>query len=298
MSRWTRQRRPAKAAGPAGVHRSVIHRMSTHALGSRPLSIHDLRGYKERGEHFPMLTAYDYLSAQILDEAGVPVLLVGDSLGMVVLGYDSTVPVTIDEMLHHTRAVSRGAQRALVVGDMPFMTYQGSADEGLRNAGRFLKEAGASAVKIEGAGRVAELTARMTEAGIPVMGHLGLTPQSVHQLGGFKVQARDDESAQRLLADAKELEDAGAFAVVLECVPAEVGKAVTEALSVPTIGIGAGPGTDGQVLVYHDMLGLTAGRLPRFVKGYANLRADISDAVKAFSSEVATGDYPGPEHTY
>jgi 3-methyl-2-oxobutanoate hydroxymethyltransferase len=272
--------------------------MSTHALGSRPVSIHDLRSYKERGERFPMLTAYDYLSAQILDEAGIPILLVGDSLGMVVLGYDSTVPVTIDEMLHHTRAVSRGAQRALVVGDMPFGTYQGSIDEGLRNAARFLKEAGATAVKVEGAGRVVDLTARMTEAGIPVMGHLGLTPQSVNQLGGFKVQAKDEAAADRLLADARALEEAGAFAVVLECVPADVGVAVTEALSVPTIGIGAGPGTDGQVLVFHDMLGLTAGRLPRFVKPYADLRAGITDAVKAFTAEVASGDYPGPEHTY
>jgi 3-methyl-2-oxobutanoate hydroxymethyltransferase len=272
--------------------------MSVHSLGSRPVSIHDLRTLKERGERFAMVTAYDYLSAQVLDEAGVPVLLVGDSLGMVVLGYDSTVPVTMEEMLHHTAAVRRGASRALVVGDMPFMSYQLSTEEGMRNAGRFLKEAGAHAVKLEGAGPVVELTARLTSTGIPVMAHLGLTPQRVNQIGGFKVQAKDDAAAERLLAEARELEDAGAFALVLECVPAEVGTTVSQALSIPTIGIGAGPGTDAQVLVYHDLLGLTAGRLPRFVKGYADLRGEITDAVKAFSAEVASGDYPGPEHTY
>jgi 3-methyl-2-oxobutanoate hydroxymethyltransferase len=272
--------------------------MSVHAPTTRPVTIHDLRAYKDRGERFAMLTAYDHSSAEILDDAGIPVLLVGDSLGMVVLGYDSTVPVTMDEMLHHTRAVRRGATRALVVGDMPFMSYQGSADEALRNAGRFLKEAGAGAVKVEGAGVVIEHTARLTQAGIPVMAHLGLTPQHVNQLGGFKVQAKDEDAAARLLADALALQDAGAFALVLECVPEAVGTTVTEALDIPTIGIGAGPGTDGQVLVFHDMLGLTQGRQPRFVKPYADLRASIADAVKSFSVEVANGDYPGPEHTY
>jgi 3-methyl-2-oxobutanoate hydroxymethyltransferase len=264
----------------------------------RPVTVADVRAFKERGERFAMLTAYDFLSARILDEAGIPILLVGDSLGMVVLGSDSTVPVTMDEMLHHTRAARRGATRALVVGDMPFMSYQGSPDEALRNAGRFLKEAGASAVKLEGGGPVVDLTARMTAAGIPVMGHLGLTPQSVNQLGGFKVQAREEAAAQQLLDDALALEAAGAFAVVLECVPADVGARVTAALSIPTIGIGAGPGTDAQVLVFHDLLGLTSGRQPRFVKPYADLRGAITDAVKAYSSEVADGVYPGPEHTY
>jgi 3-methyl-2-oxobutanoate hydroxymethyltransferase len=272
--------------------------MSVHSLGARPVSIHDLRAWKDSGERFAMITAYDYLSAQVLDEAGIPVLLVGDSLGMVVLGYDSTVPVTIDEMLHHTRAVRRGAQRALVVGDMPFMSYQGSLDAGLANAGRFLKEGGAHAVKLEGAGPVTELTDRLTSAGVPVMGHLGLTPQSVNQLGGFKVQAKDDAAAERLLTDARELADAGAFAIVLECIPEEVGRTVTESLAIPTIGIGGGRHTDGQVLVYHDLLGMTSDRLPRFVKEYADLRGSITDAVKAFSSEVANGDYPGPEHVY
>jgi 3-methyl-2-oxobutanoate hydroxymethyltransferase len=272
--------------------------MSVHPSGSQPLSIHDLAALKQRGERFTMLTAYDYLSAQILDAAGVPVLLVGDSLGMVMLGYDSTVPVTMDEMLHHTRAVRRGARRALVVGDMPFMSYQGSVDEAVANAGRFLKEGGANAVKLEGGGPVLDVVARLTSIGVPVMGHLGLTPQSVNQFGGFKVQGRDSDDAERILADALALEAAGAFAIVLECVPAELAARVTEALRIPTIGIGAGAATDGQVLVIQDLLGLTDGRLPRFVKQYANLRQEITDAAKAFQHEVAAGDYPGPEHAY
>ena len=271
--------------------------MSVHGT-SRPVSVHDLRAYKERGEQFVMLTAYDYLTAQILDDAGVPVLLVGDSLGMVVLGYDSTVPVTVDEMLHHTRAVRRGAGRAVVVGDMPFGSYQVSVEDGIRNATRFLQEGGATAVKVEGAGPVVDLTARLTQIGVPVMAHVGLTPQSVNQLGGFKVQGRDDDAADRLVDDAVSLAQAGAFAVVVEAVPSEVGRRITAAIDVPTIGIGAGPATDGQVLVVSDMLGLTAGRLPRFVKPYADLRQAMTDAVKAFTAEVASGDYPGPEHTY
>lgn len=268
--------------------------MSVHA--DRPFSIHDLQAMADAGEKIPMLTAYDYLSAQILDEAGIPILLVGDSLGMVVLGYDSTVPVTMEEMLHHTRAVRRGTTRALVVGDMPFGTYQGSIDAGLANAMRFLKEGGAHAVKLEGP--KVELTRRLVEAGVPVMAHLGLTPQSVNQLGGFKVQGRDEAAADRLVEDALALEAAGAFALVLEAVPAELGRRVTEALRIPTIGIGGGADTDGQVLVFHDLLGLTAGRLPRFVKQYATLRNEIIDAAKAYSAEVASGDFPGPEHRY
>lgn len=264
----------------------------------RRVTIHDVRAYKERGERFAMVTAYDFLSAQILDQAGVPVLLVGDSLGMVVLGYDSTLAVTMDEMLHHTRAVSRGSERAVVVGDMPFGSYQASPDEGFRNATRFLKEAGANAVKLEGAGPVVDLTARLVAAGVPVMAHLGLTPQSVNQFGGFKVQGRDDAAADRIADDARALADAGAFALVLEAVPAELGSRITAEVAIPTIGIGAGAGTDGQVLVYHDLLGFTAGRLPRFVKPYADLRQTITDAVKSFAAEVASGDYPGPEHSY
>ncbi|HWB72217.1 MAG TPA: 3-methyl-2-oxobutanoate hydroxymethyltransferase [Egibacteraceae bacterium] len=264
----------------------------------RPVTIHDLRAYKASGERFAMLTAYDYPTAQTLDEAGIPVLLVGDSLGMVGLGYESTVPVTVDEMLHHTRAVRRGARRALVVGDMPFLSFQASSDEAVRNAGRFLKEGGAHAVKLEGAGPVVELTARLTGLGVPVMGHLGLTPQSINQFGGYPVQGRRDDDAARIVGDAQALAEAGAFAIVLECVPAELGRAVTEAVAVPTIGIGAGPHTDGQVLVIHDLLGLSAGRLPRFVKQYTALRSTIADAAKAFQAEVASGDYPGPEHSY
>ncbi|MGH8898010.1 MAG: 3-methyl-2-oxobutanoate hydroxymethyltransferase [Egibacteraceae bacterium] len=263
-----------------------------------PVTIHDLRALKERGERFVMLTAYDYLSAQILDETGIPVILVGDSLGMVVLGYDTTVPVTVDELIHHTRAVRRGARRALVIADMPFMSYQPSLDEGLRNAGRFLKEAGANGVKLEGAGPVVDLTHRLVSIGVPVMAHLGLTPQSVNQFGGFKVQGRDDAAAGRMIADAQALADAGAFAIVVECVPTDLGRRITEAVDVPTIGIGAGPHTDGQVLVFHDVLGLTSGRLPRFVKPYADLRSVITDAAKTFQAEVASGDYPGPEHAY
>lgn len=270
----------------------------TGQVPQRPLTIHDLHAYKERGERFVMLTAYDFPTAQILDEAGVPVLLVGDSLGMVVLGHESTVPVTMADMVHHTRAVRRGARRAVVVADMPFMSYQASVDDGLRNAGRLLKEGGAAAVKLEGAGPVVDLTARLTQSGIPVMAHLGLTPQSVNQLGGFKVQGRAAEAAERIVDDAVSLAQAGAFSVVLECVPVDLGRRVTEAVPAPTIGIGAGPHTDAQVLVVNDLVGLTTGRLPRFVKAYADVRSAIADAAKAFQSEVSSGDYPGPEHAY
>ncbi|MDQ4095362.1 MAG: 3-methyl-2-oxobutanoate hydroxymethyltransferase [Actinomycetota bacterium] len=245
-----------------------------------------------------MLTAYDALSARLLDEAGIPLLLVGDTLAEVMLGYDSTVPVTMDEMLHHTRAVRRGVTNALIVGDMPFMSYQASIEDGMRNAGRFLKEAGARAVKLEGGGRVLELVHRLTESGIPVMGHLGLTPQSVNQFGGYRVQGRAAEDAQRILQDAKDLEAAGIFALVLECVPGELAREVTSTVSVPTIGIGAGPHCDGQVLVYHDMLGITPGKPPKFVKRYAELGDEIARAARHFADEVAAGSYPGPEHSY
>ena len=258
----------------------------------RPVSVHDLREFKERGERFVMLTAYDALTAGALEEAGVPVLLVGDSLGMVVLGHDSTVPVTLEDMIHHTAAVRRGTSRALVVADLPFMSYQVNVDDGMRAAGRLCKEGGAHAVKLEGGGRVLELTGRLVEAGVPVMGHLGLTPQSVHQFGGFKVQGRDDEAAQHIFADAHALQAAGAFALVLEGVPAPLGERVAQALQIPVIGIGAGPGTDAQVLVVTDLLGLGRGRKPRFVKAYADLNTVIADAVKAFTSEVADGVYP------
>ena len=263
-----------------------------------PVTVRDVRGFKERGEKFTMLTAYDALSARLIDEAGIPLILVGDTLGMVMLGYDSTVPVTMEEMLHHTRAVRRGVTDAMIVGDMPFMSYQGSAEDGMRNAGRFLKEGGANCVKLEGGGRVVDLVARLTDSGIPVMGHLGLTPQSVNQFGGYRVQGRTDESAHRIVQDAKDLEAAGIFALVLECVPEHVAAGVTAAVSVPTIGIGAGPHCDGQVLVYHDFLGINTGHLAKFVKKYADLGPQIRDAAKRFDEEVKSGKYPGPEHTY
>jgi 3-methyl-2-oxobutanoate hydroxymethyltransferase len=275
-----------------------VHASVDGAARRRPVSIHDLRAIKERGERFVMLTAYDASSAALLDELEVPVILVGDSLGMVVLGYESTVPVTLDEMLHHTRAVSRGAPNAIVVGDLPFGTYQDGPSQALASATRMLKEAGANAVKLEGGGPMVEVTDHLVRAGIPVMGHLGLTPQSVNQFGGFKVQGREEAAADRLVEDAIALADAGAFAIVLECIPTELGRRVTEAVAVPTIGIGAGPHTDGQVLVWHDLLGLTTGRLPRFVKQYVDLRAEISGAIKAFQHEVTDGEYPGPEHSY
>jgi 3-methyl-2-oxobutanoate hydroxymethyltransferase len=275
-----------------------VHASVDGAARRRPVSIHDLRAAKERGERFVMLTAYDASSAALLDELGVPVILVGDSLGMVVLGYDSTVPVTLDEMLHHTRAVSRGAPNAIVVGDLPFGTYQDGPSQALASATRMLKEAGANAVKLEGGGPMVEVTAHLVRAGIPVMGHLGLTPQSVNQFGGFKVQGREEAAAEQLVEDAIALAEAGAFAIVLECIPTALGERVTEAVPVPTIGIGAGQHTDGQVLVWHDLLGLTSGRLPRFVKQYADLRAEIAGAIKTFQHEVADGEYPGPEHRY
>jgi len=258
----------------------------------------DVQRFKEEGQRFAVLTAYDYLSAKILDEAGIPILLVGDSLGMVMLGYPTTLPVTLDEMLHHTKAVARGARQALLVGDMPFMSYHASVEQAITSAGRFIQEGGMHAVKLEGGGRIVEITRQLTSMGIPVMGHLGLTPQFVHQMGGFKVQGKSDKQAARILADAKELEQAGAFSIVLEGVPADLATRVTKTLRIPTIGIGAGSGTDGQVLVFHDMLGLTTGKAPKFVKRYANLADDITRAAKQYAQEVGDGTFPGPEHSY
>jgi len=258
----------------------------------------DVQRYKDEGKRFAMLTAYDFLSARILDEAGIPILLVGDSLGMVMLGYPTTLPVTLEEMLHHARAVSRGARQALLVGDMPFMSYQASVEDAIRGAGRFVQEAGMHAVKLEGGGRVVEITRQLTEVGIPVMGHLGLTPQFVHQMGGFKVQGKTDAQAAQILADARALEKAGAFSLVLEGVPSKLAAEITHALRIPTIGIGAGPATDGQVLVFHDMLGLTTGKAPKFVKRYANLAEEIARAATAYAEDVRAGKFPGPEHEY
>lgn len=259
---------------------------------TKRVRVPDLREMKMRGEKIAMLTAYDALMARTLDRAGIDVLLIGDSVGMVLLGYGTTLPVTMDVMVHHTRAVSRGAQRALVVADMPFLSYQINPDEAVRNAGRLMQEGGAQAVKLEGGQPYVETVTRLVNAGIPVMGHLGLVPQSVHQFGGFRQQARSREDAQRLLDDAQALERAGAFAIVLECIPAEVARTVTAALSVPTIGIGAGPHCDGQVLVTHDALGLTGDTAPSFVKQFAHLGELVAEGTRAYIQEVKDGRFP------
>jgi 3-methyl-2-oxobutanoate hydroxymethyltransferase len=259
-------------------------------------TIHDLAAWKREGRRFPMLTAYDFPTAQILDEAGIPVLLVGDSVANNILGYETTIPVTMDEMLHHARAVARGAKSALLVGDMPFLSFQTGTEEAIRNAGRFLKEGGMHAVKLEGP--VFDLAETLVAQGIPVMGHLGLTPQSVHAMGGYRVQARTDEAAGRLLADAHSLEKAGVFSLVLEGIPTEVARRVTESVAVPTIGIGAGPHCDGQVLVITDLLGLGGEKYPKFVKPYANLRQEIARAVRAFADDVEAGTFPDEAHSY
>ena len=251
----------------------------------------DLREKKRRGEKIAVLTAYDATMARLLDGAGVDVLLVGDSVGVVVLGYEHTLPVTLDDMLHHTRAVARGASRALVVADMPFMSYQVSVEEAVRNAGR-LVQAGAAAVKVEGGPAIAGAVRRMTEVGIPVMGHLGLQPQSLHQLGGYRRQAVQREDIEALVEDAHALERAGVFAIVLEAVGHDAARQVTAALGVPTIGIGAGADCDGQVLVSHDMLGLFDGHIPSFVKQYARLADDITRAARAYTDDVRAGRFP------
>src|SRR5258706_3884192 len=258
----------------------------------------DVQRFKDEGRRFTMLTAYDFLSARILDEAGIPILLVGYSIGMVMLGYQTPLPGTLDEMIHHAKAVARGSRQALLVGDMPFMSYDLSVEQAIQSAGRFVQEGGMHAVKLEGGGRVVEITKRLTEMGIPVMGHLGLTPQFVHQMGGFKVQGRSEAQADRILADAKALEDAGAFSLVLEGVPSILAGRVTSSVRIPTIGIGAGPQTDGQVLAFHDFLCLTTAKAPKFVKRYANLADDITRAAQHFADEVRKGTFPGPEHEY
>ncbi|MEU6997477.1 3-methyl-2-oxobutanoate hydroxymethyltransferase [Nonomuraea sp. NPDC046570] len=262
----------------------------------RRVTVRDLAAAKARGEKWPMLTAYDAMTARVFDQAGVPVLLVGDSAAMVVYGYDSTVPVTVGDLLPLTAAVVRGSSRALVVADLPFGSYQSSPAQALESAARFMKEAGAHAVKLEGGRRVLPQVETLVSAGVPVMAHLGLTPQSVNTMGGYRVQGRG-ESGEELMADAKDLERAGAFAVVLECVPADLAERVTTSLSIPTIGIGAGPATDAQVLVWQDLMGLTP-HPAKFVKQYANLAEDLDHAARAFATEVATGAFPAPEHTY
>jgi 3-methyl-2-oxobutanoate hydroxymethyltransferase len=262
------------------------------------VSISQIKEMKQRGEKIAMLTAYDYTTAKIVDEADIPLILVGDSLGMVVLGYESTIPVTMAEMLHHTKAVTRGAKRALVVGDMPFMTYHVSVEEALRNASRFIQEGGAQAVKLEGGVTVAEKVRRITECGIPVMGHIGLTPQSIHQLGGYKVQGRTSEAAINMIKDAQALEEAGAFSIVLETVPAPLASLITRKVGIPTIGIGAGIGCDGQVQVINDILGSFSDFVPKHAKQYANLADITRKAVTDYLGEVKAGSFPTDEQSF
>jgi 3-methyl-2-oxobutanoate hydroxymethyltransferase len=262
------------------------------------VSISKIREMKQRGEKIAMLTAYDYATAKIIDEAGIPMILVGDSLGMVVLGYESTISVTIEEMLHHTKAVVRGATKALVVGDMPFMTYHISTADAQRNAARFIQEAGAEAVKLEGGVTVAEKVRAIAGCGIPVMGHIGLTPQSINQLGGYKVQGRTEAAAKRLLEDAKALEQAGAFAVVMETVPTPLAALITQRVAIPTIGIGAGNGCDGQVQVVSDILGLFTDFVPKHAKQYARLADEIRTAVIEYATEVRDGRFPTEEQSF
>ena len=268
----------------------------------RRKTVADIKAMKQAGEKIVMLTAYDYPSARIAEEAGVDMLLVGDSLGMVVLGYDSTVPVTIEEMLHHSKAVARGSDRALIVTDLPFMTYQTSIEDAMRNAGRLLQEGGARAVKLEGGVHMAETVRRLTQIGIPVVGHIGLTPQSVHQLSGYKVQGRTPEAAERLMEDAVALQQAGAFAVVLETIPAPLAAVISQRIRIPTIGIGAGAGCDGQVQVWHDLLTYAtpsmAGYQPRHVKRFANAGEVMHDAIARYAAEVRDGSFPTAEQSF
>ncbi|MEU5810169.1 MULTISPECIES: 3-methyl-2-oxobutanoate hydroxymethyltransferase [unclassified Streptomyces] len=265
--------------------------------GTRRITVRDLTLAKERGEKWPMLTAYDAMTASVFDEAGIPVVLVGDSMGNCHLGYENTVPVTMDEMTLLSAAVVRGTRRAMVVGDLPFGSYQEGAVQALRSATRLVKEAGVGAVKLEGGERSLRQTELIVQSGIPVMSHLGLTPQSVNAMG-YRVQGRGDEAAHQLLRDAKAAQDAGAFAVVLELVPAELAAEVTRSLHIPTVGIGAGADCDAQVLVWTDMMGLTGGRMPKFVKQYANLRATMTDAAKAFAEDVVGGTFPQEQHSF
>ena len=262
------------------------------------VTICDVAKMKRKGQKIPVVTAYDYTSARLADRAGIPILLVGDSLGMVVLGYDSTIPVTMEDMVHHVKAAARGAQRAMITADLPFMSYQLDATQGLANAARLVQEGGAQAVKLEGGERVAEVVARIVDAGIPVMGHIGLTPQSVHGLGGYRVQGQSQAGALQLLKDAQALEQAGAFSMVLELVPAPLGRMISERLTIPTIGIGAGGGCDGQVQVLHDMLGLYTDFVPKHTKQYARLAETIEGALTQYALEVKEGSFPAEEQSF
>jgi len=272
---------------------------NSHRRKTMPrVTINQIKEMKQKGEKIVMLTAYDYSTAKIIDEAGIPLILVGDSLGMVMLGYESTIPVTMEEMLHHTKAVVRGTKQAMIIGDMPFMTYHLSVEQALRNAGRFIQEAGAQAVKLEGGVTVAEKVKRIVECGIPVQGHIGLTPQSVYQLGGLKVQAKSLETATRLIEDAQALDQAGAFSIVLEAVPYKLASLVTQKVSVPTIGIGAGPGCDGQVQIINDMLGSFTDFVPKHAKQYVKLTDIIRKAVTEYDNEVKAGTFPTEKHSF
>ena len=262
------------------------------------ITINDLLRKKADHKKITMLTAYDYPFARIVDEAGIDVILVGDSVGMVVQGLDNTLSVTMDEMVYHTKMVSRAVNNAMVIGDLPFMSYQVSVEEGVRNAGRFLKEAGASAVKIEGASEVAAHIRAMSKSDIPVMAHIGLTPQSIHRMGGYKVQGKSEKAAKRLIEETHIAEDAGAFSIVLEAIPMDIAKKISEELSIPTIGIGAGPYCDGQVLVLHDVLGLFERFLPKFAKRYINLKEEASEAISLFRVEVEQGIFPSEEQSF
>lgn len=270
----------------------------THSAPLRRVTTRRLIEMKKKGTKIVCLTAYDALIGRVLDEAGVDVILVGDSLGNVVQGHETTIPVTLEDIIYHTRAVNRGVKRAMVIADMPFMSYQVSPEEAFRNAGRLLKEAGASAVKVEGGERVADAVSRMTEAGIPVMAHLGLTPQSIHQFGSYRVRGTDDAEADRILRDAKILEEAGAFAIVLEKIPADLAAKVTSSVNIPTIGIGAGAECDGQILVYTDMLGLTVDFNPRFVRQYENLYERIHTAVTRYGDDIRQRNFPNADESY
>ena len=264
----------------------------------KKVTIADLMQKKAEGQKITMMTAYDFPTAGLVDQAGIDTILVGDSLGMVMLGYDSTVPVTMDEMIHHCKAVSRGAKNSFIIGDMPFLSYQVSIEKAVENAGRFIKDASCDSVKLEGGSEMANVVKAIVTAGIPVCAHIGLTPQTATMLSGFKVQGKDAESAVKLVKSAKDLEEAGAFMIVMECIPDLLAEKITNELKIPTIGIGAGKDCDGQVLVYHDLVGLFERFTPKFVKQYINLSPDIRDALIQYKTDVENGSFPGPEHSF
>ncbi|ARF80620.1 3-methyl-2-oxobutanoate hydroxymethyltransferase [Kitasatospora aureofaciens] len=286
------------ASSPSPAQNQPANATLYGGVTNRRVTVRDLAAAKQRGEKWAMLTAYDALTAGVFDEAGIPVLLVGDSAGNCHLGYETTVPVTMDQMVMLSAAVVRGTQRAMIVADLPFGSYQESPAQAMHNAARLMKEAGVGAVKLEGGERSARSIELLVEAGIPVMAHIGLTPQSVHAFGGYPVQGRGDEAAHQLLRDAKAVQQAGAFSVVLEAVPAELAAQVTKQLAIPTVGIGGGPETDAQVLVWTDMAGMTAGRVPKFVKKYADLRGVLGEAAREFAADVRTGAFPAEEHSF